>query len=137
MAKNNTNLALGVIVAAAVGYAAGLLTAPKSGKETREDIKKVAINTKRQLEVKLKSLSADASQLLKDANTRLKTLSGAAKTELKEAIVRAQMAKDKAREVLSALHEGEADDEDLNNAVQDLKTSLQHLKIYASKSQED
>jgi len=37
--KKGTSLALGAIIGAAVGVAAGILTAPKSGKETRADIK--------------------------------------------------------------------------------------------------
>jgi gas vesicle protein len=134
MSKNTRNVAIGVVLAAAAGYVAGILTAPKSGKETRQDLKNTAIATKEQMEAKIKSLQADASKLLKDANSRLKSLSGAAKAELQEAIVRAQIAKDKAREVVRALNNGEADDEDLNNAVQDLRTSISHLKIYASKN---
>lgn len=134
MSKNTRNIAIGVVLAAAAGYVAGILTAPKSGKETREDLKNTAIATKEQMEAKIKSLQADASKLLKDANSRLKNLSGVAKAELQEAIVRAQIAKDKAREVVRALNNGEADDEDLNNAVQDLRTSISHLKIYATKN---
>lgn len=39
-------IALGAIIGAAVGVAAGILTAPKSGKETREDIKRKAEDAK-------------------------------------------------------------------------------------------
>jgi len=35
-------LALGAVIGAAAGLVAGILTAPKSGRETREDIKKKA-----------------------------------------------------------------------------------------------
>lgn len=38
--------AINTIVAAAAGFAAGILLAPKSGKETREDLKKKALETK-------------------------------------------------------------------------------------------
>ncbi len=41
-----SKLALGAVVGAAVGVAAGILTAPKSGKETRDDIKKKAVDAK-------------------------------------------------------------------------------------------
>ena len=37
---------LAIIGAAAAGFAAGILTAPKSGKETRKDLKKKAIKLK-------------------------------------------------------------------------------------------
>ena len=36
--KKGMNIALGAIAGAAIGVVAGVLTAPKSGKETREDI---------------------------------------------------------------------------------------------------
>lgn len=41
-------LAIGAIVGAAVGVVAGILTAPKSGKETRDDIKEKADDLKLQ-----------------------------------------------------------------------------------------
>ena len=42
MSKRSRNFALGTAVAAAVGYLAGVLSAPKSGKETRKDIARTA-----------------------------------------------------------------------------------------------
>jgi len=41
-----SKLAIGAIIGAAAGVVAGVLTAPKSGKETREDIKRKALETK-------------------------------------------------------------------------------------------
>lgn len=38
--------AVGALVAAAAGFVAGILTAPKSGKETREDLKYAALKAK-------------------------------------------------------------------------------------------
>lgn len=36
--NNNTDLLLGFVVGGLIGFAMGILFAPKSGKETREDI---------------------------------------------------------------------------------------------------
>lgn len=36
--KKGTNVAFGAIIGAAVGMVAGMLTAPKSGKETRDEL---------------------------------------------------------------------------------------------------
>lgn len=44
--KKGTGLALGAVIGAAVGMVAGVLTAPKSGKETREGIKQKADDVK-------------------------------------------------------------------------------------------
>jgi gas vesicle protein len=38
--------AIGALLGAAAGFVAGILTAPKSGKETREDIKDTAVKAK-------------------------------------------------------------------------------------------
>ena len=43
---NKSKFALGAIMGAAAGIVAGLLTAPKSGKMTRQDIKEKAVELK-------------------------------------------------------------------------------------------
>jgi hypothetical protein len=52
------------------------------------------------------------------------------KREWKEALSKAEDAKAKAREMLSAIHEGDADDHDLDQAIKDIKSSIAHLKKY-------
>lgn len=133
MGSNRKKFALGVALAAGIGYAAGLLTAPKSGKTTRRKLGKVALKTKREVETKIKSMHSEISDLIKTSNQKLKSLTGTAKTELQQALKTAQAAKSKARDVLSAIHEGEADDTDLDTAVKDLKKSITHLKKFAKK----
>ena len=39
----------------------------------------------------------------------------------------------KVREILSALHEGDAEDQDLKRAIKNAKSSLEHLKDYLNK----
>ncbi len=39
---NGKKIAIGTAIGLAAGYVTGILTAPKSGKETRQDIKKIA-----------------------------------------------------------------------------------------------
>lgn len=60
---------LTVIGAAAAGFAAGILLAPKSGKETREDIKKKA----GELKVEAGKRAGQAAAAAKDAAASLKT----------------------------------------------------------------
>jgi gas vesicle protein len=134
MRKRDKNLAIGAVVAAGVGYAIGILTAPKSGKETRQDIKEGAVKAKQEAEKHLKRLSGDISLLIEDATAQLKRLSGVAKTELSEAISKAKTAKEKARQVLSAFHEGEADDADLDKAVKQVKQATENLKKFVNKN---
>lgn len=55
--------AINTLVAAAAGFAAGILLAPKSGKETREDIKAKAIEAKDKAEGK----ADEAKEVLRES----------------------------------------------------------------------
>lgn len=59
---------LAIIGAAAVGFAAGILTAPKSGKETRKDLKKKAVKLKADTE----KVAGKAAAVAKDSVDSLK-----------------------------------------------------------------
>lgn len=61
---NNGKIAFGAIIGAAAGLIAGVLTAPKSGKETRADIKTKA--------AELKDKADETSQAAKDRALDLK-----------------------------------------------------------------
>jgi gas vesicle protein len=131
--KDVKRFALGAVLAAAVGYAAGLLTAPKSGKETRADIQHTAISGKVEAEKQLKKLHTQLSNAIDEAKDRTGELKGKARTELDAATEKGSVAKEKARELLSALHEGDADDKDLKKAVKDTQTAIEHIKTYLKK----
>lgn len=126
-------VALTTLAAAAAGYLAGILTAPKSGKETREDIKDVTVKGYKEAEKQLKQLHTELNQTIEEAKTKVNTMSGKAKDELEAALSTAKQGKDKAREILSAVHEGEAQDKDLEKAIKDIRASLDHLKKYLAK----
>lgn len=132
-----TKLAVGTAIAAGVGYVAGVLTAPKSGKETRKDIQDKALKAKTESEKKLKELNAELSKLIATAKTKAKTAQSGAKTELHKALDIAVGAKEKAREVISAFHEGESEDKDLQKAVDDVNKAIEHLKTYLEKHAEE
>jgi gas vesicle protein len=126
-------LAIGAAVAGAAGYMAGLLTAPKSGRETREDLKKAAGQGVTEAEKQLKNLHTDLGKAVDEAKVRGDKLSGKAQKELKDLASKAKDTKEKVREVLSAIHEGDASDKDLKSAVADAKHALEHLKDYLKK----
>ncbi|HET7320567.1 MAG TPA: YtxH domain-containing protein [Candidatus Saccharimonadales bacterium] len=126
-------LAIGAAVAGAAGYVAGLLTAPKSGRETREDIKQAAGQGITEAEKQLKNLHTDLGKAVDEAKNRGEELGGKAQKELKDLADKAKDTKEKVREVLSAIHEGDANDKDLKSAVADAKHALDHLKDYLKK----
>lgn len=134
MAKNTRKWALGALVAAAAGYAVGILTAPKSGKETRKDIQKATVKAKAEAERTLKRLHSDLDGLIARSKEYAKTLQATAQKELLRVIEKAQVAKDKARGILSALHEGGADDKELQQAIADVNQAINHLKQYAQQN---
>jgi gas vesicle protein len=135
MAKGTAKkFAIGTILAAVAGYLAGILTAPKSGKETRKDIKETADKTVSQAEQKLKKLHTQMEELMVEAKKRLSSISGKSKDELTAAIDLTKTAKEKARQLLSAVHEGETEDRDLQKAIDEAQQAVDHLKNYLKKS---
>jgi gas vesicle protein len=67
--KKTMSKLLNTIIAAAAGFAAGILLAPKSGKETREELRAKALETKERVDEK----AEEAAEMLKE---------GAAKAEV-------------------------------------------------------
>jgi gas vesicle protein len=131
--ENLKKLAIGGTIAAAAGYVAGILTAPKSGKQTRGDIKDAADHGMAEVEKELKKLHTELDKVIKEAKAGGDKLSAKAKKELDEILDKAKDSKEKVREVLSALHEGDADDKDLKKAVTEASDAIAHLKKFLKK----
>lgn len=123
-------LAVGTLIAAAAGYVAGILTAPKSGRETRQDIKDTTAKAISEAEKQLKKLHTELNDLLEQVKSGADKAKGEAKKDFDAAIDFAKQAKEKARDILSAVHEGDADDKDLKQAVQDAQKAVDHLKTF-------
>ena len=133
MRKRSTNLAMGAVFLAGLGYAAGVLTAPKSGKETRKDIQRAALRAKGEAEARLKDLNVELGDLIDQGKHKAKDVRDSAKVEFVDMLGHAQHARQKAREILSALHEGDAEDKDLKRAIDEVNTAIDHLKTYLKK----
>lgn len=126
-------LAIGAAIAAAAGYVAGLLTAPKSGKETREDIKRKANEVYVAAEKELKKLHTELNEKLAVANEKLGELRAQGGKKFDDALDQAKKAKDKAREMLSSLHDGDANDKDLQKAINEATKAVENLRVYLKK----
>lgn len=136
MGKSSTGKkwALGALFAAIAGYVAGILTAPKSGKETRADIKKGVEEGVAEAEKQLKKLHTQMNELLVEGKAKATALKGAAQKDMQMALDKTNVAKEKARELLSALHEGNnVEDKELRRAIDDANKSIDHLKAYLKK----
>jgi len=133
MNKSTKRIAVGTVLAAAAGYVAGILTAPKSGKETRADIKDAAQATIAEAEKQLKKLHTELATLLNEAREMASKLKGNARDELEKAMETAKSVKEKARDLLSAVHEGDVDDKDLKKAIADANKAAAHLRTFLKK----
>jgi gas vesicle protein len=133
MGKTVKKLAIGAAVAGAAGYIAGILTAPKSGKQTRGDLADVTQRGISEAEKDLKKLHTELNDLLGQAKDKSNNLSGKTQSELNDLLDKAKDTKEKAREMLSAVHEGGAEDKDLRKAIKDANKAVDHIKDYLKK----
>ena len=127
--KSNTaeKFALGAAIAGVVGYLAGVMTAPKSGKETRQDLLQKADGAKDNAEAQLESAQAEVAAMVKSAKSKTLALSAKAREEFDENLMKAKDASNKGVSVLKAYRAGEADDPELNKAIKQLKQAQKNL----------
>lgn len=133
MSKEVKRAAVGALVAGTLGYLVGILTAPKSGRETRQDIKNEVNKRLNEAERELKILLIDLNKIIAEAKIAADNVTGSAHQELADLITKAKDSKEKARKVLSAVHEGDAEDKDLQLAIKQASTAMNHLKAYLKK----
>lgn len=127
------SFAIGTAVAAVAGYIAGVLTAPKSGKETRNELKSSAQKSITDAEKELKKLHTELAGLLDESKKKKDELGSDASKELSSLVDKAKETKEKARTLLSAIHEGDAQDKDLKKAIADANKAIDHIKTYLKK----
>lgn len=126
-------VAIGSAIALTAGYVAGVLTAPKSGKETRADLKKAASKSAARAEKELKKLNSELDKTIKQAKATGAKASARTKQELDALTVKAKEAKATTRELLSAVRSGGADNKELDKAIKEANDSIEHLKQYLKK----
>lgn len=126
-------IAIGASLAAVAGYIAGILTAPKSGKQTRNDMKNAAQNGMKEAEAEAKKLQTEAEELLKEAKAKGADLNDKARKELSELADKAKVAKDKTTTLLVAVKNGEADDKELQRALDQARNAIKNVRKYLKK----
>lgn len=126
--------AVGAAIAGVAGYVAGILTAPKSGKETREDVKAATAKAKRDAENQLKKLHGELNELLDKAKGATQNFTKQSKEEVDKLIARAKSAKEKVRQNLSSIHEGATKDKDLQKAITEANEAVGHLRDWLKKN---
>jgi gas vesicle protein len=119
-----------VVLAGIAGYVAGVLTAPKSGQETRQDIRDGASRAVQAAEERLLALREDIDDLIEIASVKVSSAKGRAKDQLNDAIDTAKDARTKTAEVARAVRRGEAEQPELNRAMKQLKDAKKNLTKY-------
>jgi len=117
---------LGIIIGAIAGVVVGLLTAPKSGKETRDDIKNKAMDVKGVAERRLKDAHKELCELSDEAKKKTVKLQGKASKELEELISKADALKDKIKIAITSIKSGDDDNDDAT--IDQLLKDLNSLK---------
>lgn len=123
-------IAIGSVIAGGIGYLAGILTAPKSGKQTRKQIADTAEDVVNGAEDQLLDLNDELKDLIKSTKVKTVALGSGARAEFNEAVVRAKDAQNKAAQVLKAAKSGQASDPDLNKAVRQARQAIKNLAKY-------
>lgn len=128
--SNTKNAFIGVALGLLVGYAAGVLSAPKSGKETRQDIADAGAKFLNQAGDTIDNLQDQLNDLINLAKDQVSTLSDRSKEELERLVHSAKDAGDKANSIYSAVKEGKADDPELKKAIDNFKKAKNHLATF-------
>lgn len=131
--SGNKKLAIGAAIGVVTGFVAGILTAPKSGKETRKDIKDTATKVTREAEKQLKNLYTELSDVITEAKAMAKKEGAKAKKEFLVALSSAEKTQQKVKEVITAIRNGEADNPELDKAVKQANSAKTNLKNFLSK----
>jgi gas vesicle protein len=129
MSKKSSKFALGALIAAGAGYLAGILTAPKSGKETRQDINVATKKAKLTAEKKLRELNTELSELITKANVKKAKLQDTAKKDVDIAVDYANKMKVKVNAFVKTLKsEKESEQSEIDKVVNEAKQAFERLK---------
>jgi len=129
----NKGIAIGAAIGAAAGIVTGILFAPKSGKETRQDIKDTSKKVIDKLLAESHKLHDELSDLIKKAEVKARDASSTVSDKAKDAIEQAKHTRDSLKELATSIKKGEAEDKDLDKAIQKAKEAKDALTTFLKK----
>ncbi len=125
---DNHKILKGGIIGAVVGVVAGLLFAPRSGKETRQIIKTKAEKAAQAAEGELKKVFTELESALEASKEQLETLKGKAKEDYADLRKRAEVAQAKVKELIATVRDGDFTKEELDEIISEAKKAEKALK---------
>ncbi len=117
MSKEVKKVGLALLVGVAAGYALGILTAPKSGKETRNDIKETGSKAYKAAEIKLKGSYEDLSAVIARATEQTKKFSLKSREQLDSLLASAHDAQGRVMQLIASVRSGDATKELLEDTI--------------------
>jgi len=138
MANKNKikNIAILTSLVAAAGYIAGVLSAPQSGKKTRQDIRDNIKNDFKEAEDRLVLLHSEISELINIATEEYKDkkLNTHESKKYKMTLELALNVKNKLNTIIQTMKKhGKSSDTDLNMATKEAEKAIKHLKDFLLK----
>lgn len=121
------------LIGLGVGLVAGYLTAPQSGKETREDIMNKSRDLKDQAVEQYHETKDKISQAIEEGMEAANNFTGSSKRTLMNLVNKAKEAEYKAMDVFRAVKSGEADDRNLDKAVSHANKAKDNLLKFLNK----
>ena len=134
MDKNEKKgIAIGAAIGAVAGVVTGILFAPKSGKETRHDIKEGTTKAVDILLAEAKKLQLELKKLIEKVESTAGDTGKKLSVKAAELTEQAKSAKSHVEEIAVSVKAGKAEDKDLDLAIQKAKAARDSLKKYLSK----
>jgi gas vesicle protein len=133
MNKDVKNVGIALIAGLAAGYTLGVLTAPKSGKETRNDIKEAGTKAYKMAEARLKNTYEDLSDVIASAGEQAKKLNKKGKEELDVLLAAAHDAQGRVKQLITSVRNGDVTEELFDNTVIAAQAAKDELQDFISK----
>lgn len=121
------------VIGVGVGYALGILSAPKSGKETRQDLVDASARFKAELDKRYNDIQTSLSEVIDEGMSKLNSFKGSAQDNLEQLIEQAKQAEYKAVDVYRAVRHGETSDKHLDKALDQASKAKDNLFKYLNK----
>lgn len=130
MNKDLRNVGIAAVVGLAAGYALGILTAPKSGKETREDIKEMSTKAYKAAEARLKDTYEDLGEAIDRASKQAKKLGDKGREQLDELVAVAKNAQARVMKLAASARNEEGSQEVFEDAVKEARDAKNELQEF-------
>ena len=130
MKKNSRNLIIGAAALGAVSYLAGILTAPKKGSETIDDIRHASVKAKIGLEKSLKKLYSDSSKQIERALCVNHNLTAQTRKELDSMVSALKNVKESIKNYLTSIRDGDIEENEITLLLTDGRNNTQRLKLF-------